>query len=176
MRKAEYDFLTWKSFPSSAKLINDEGPGKYAFWYEYTPEALPVKPGARLKIEVWVKQENVIYGNYPTFQEVSLRGFDGSRWKFIGRVEIPLGTFDWRKLTSEIKVPEDVYAVRWMPYIGSGTKTKPGVAWFDDLRIYQDGVLVYEDKFSNWLPYQIAGAIALSIPTALYAIPRLKRR
>ena len=32
-----------------------------------------------------------------------------------------------------------------------------GVTWFDDVKVYQDNVLIYSNDFSNWNPYIGAG-------------------
>jgi len=172
MKKAEYDFLTWTSFPSSLRFYNDEREG-WA-WREWILITLP-KRGGTLRLEVNVKQENVLY----TRSHIPFSLFDGEKWLPVGTIptlDFPTGTFNWQTFKYEHALPPATAAIRILPSGGAGSPEAPGITWFDDLRIYQDGKLIYENKFSNWLPYQIAGAIALSIPTALYAIPRLKRR
>jgi len=176
MKKIEYDFLTWTSFPSSLKLINDEptrGP------MVLIADMIPVSGGRKISYEVQMKSQDALPAQAGT-PGVGIAIFvspDGVRFPFFDWLTgIEQGTHDWKKYRDEKTLPTDARYVRAYVYGGTGRPGKPGINWYDDFKIYQDDKLIYENKFSNWLPYQIAGAIALSIPTALYAIPRLKRR
>ncbi len=161
MRKAEYDFLTYTSFPSSVKLINDEV-GQTAWWKTWVPYSLPVTPGSTLRTEVKIKQQDVI--NRPE-SRVILLGLKAGEWvgskdlglgyPFIGYV--PLGTFDWTLFERTITVPDDVPTIRLAYAGGAGTPERTGLTWYDDLKIYQDDVFIYENKFSDWTP---VGAVA----------------
>jgi len=179
LKKVEYDFLSWSSFPSSLKMINDEarrGPWLVLFHNQ------PTTPGARITATFKIKEEHTIrdpsglwgvmiyWNREPAPLPIPGKAYG---WTWLEAGTTPLGTHDW--MDWEIK------AVHPVPsegrYLLAYLVGPPGgISWWDDLKIYQDNKLIYENKFSNWLPYQIAGAIAISIPTALYAIPKLKRR
>jgi len=147
-RKAEYDFLTWTSFPSSAKLFNDMGGPPPATGFEILP--ISVTPGAALKIKFKAKQKNVLYS--PSF--LWLLGWNGTEWKplpiGLTRIfELPLGTFDWREFNIDADVvPSGVVALKGHLSGGAGDKERPGETWFDDLKIYMDDKLIYENYFS----------------------------
>jgi len=168
MKRIEYDFFKWTSFPSSIALKNDESVG----WAVHTVIMnLSIEPGAMLTARVKTAQKDVTFNR----SHLVIDGWDGSRWvRLPSAIDLPWGTYDWRELEGRGEIPRNVKVIRIVLTGGGGRPI--GITWFDDLKIYQDDKLIYENKFSNWLPYQIAGAIALSIPTALYAIPRLKRR
>jgi len=151
LRKIEYDFLTWTSFPSSIKLINDEP--ERAAWTKFY-NAISVRPGFTLRVQIMAKQENVQY----YVGGLAVEGFDGKEWTRILRTKLPLGTFDWSIHSQEITVPANVVAIRLNMAGGAGEPGRPGITWFDDLKIYQDNVLIYANDFSNWNPYIGAGA------------------
>jgi len=142
MRKAEYDFLTWTSFPSSAKLFNDEG--KAWAWWGYVYFGLKVAPGSSLSLRVKAKQENVLYSH----SHIPIGGYDGKEWRRIGALSLPLGTFDWTEHRRDLTVPNDIIAIASSPAGGAGSPDKPGITWFDDLKIYQDDKLIYDNYFS----------------------------
>jgi len=171
MKKTEYDFIAWfpeTSPPSCAKLINDEGQG----WTNWPVADLSVKPGAAITLEFKAKQENVMY----TPSAVVVNGWDGKEWIRIWGVDLPLGSFDWRTVKPEKWwIPPGVSVIRVFLSGGAGDRERPGITWFDDLKIYMDDRLIYENKFSNWLPYQIAGAVITAIPVGLYAARRMPK-
>jgi len=171
VRKKEYDFLTWTSFPSSAKLYNDEGRGWVWAWWGWIFYDLPVTPGAKLAVKVKAKQQNVLY----SASHIPIDGYNGKEWRRLWSLRLPLGTFDWSEHSRTETLPTDIIAIRSSPAGGAGSATAPGITWFDDLKIYQDDKLIYENKFSNWLPYQIAGAVITAIPIGLYAARRMPK-
>ena len=145
----EYDFLSWTSFPSSLKLSSSE---KDHVTGPYTP-ILPIKPMARLRIEVNAKQQNVVGPYVSGFQ---LRG--GPKEPELAtfcRVTLPKGTFDWLHFTSiEEVAPPGIQWITGVVWSGTG-----GSTWFDDLKIYQDDALIYSNDFSNWAPIIIPAEI-----------------
>jgi hypothetical protein len=158
----EYDFLTWTSFPSSVKLVNDE-PEKATWLLVF--DFLSVKPGASIRAEMKAKQEKVLYPKYVSGFAVD--GWDGKEWKRIARLALPLGNFDWSEQRLDLVVPSGIMAIRGALAGGAGSSEGvPGFTWFDDLKIYQDDVLIYANDFSNWNPYIGAG-----LGGALTAVP-----
>ena len=165
----EYDFLVWTSFPSSIKFWDIRAKVGIAVWSDWTP-AIAVAPGNLVKVQVNCKQENVLYSTSraETWGWVEAE----KRWrKVFGLwVDIPRGTIPkFKTFTSEMKVPEDITAIRVRVGGGSGSPEAPGITWFDDLKIYQDDELIYSNDFSNWNPYIGAGvgAVATAIPAWL---------
>ena len=149
MGKAEYDFITWTSFPSSAKITVEEEAPRGTPW-PGEPQAIQVKAGDKLKVEVNAKCLNHRPTGDGSISRVTLGGWDGSKWVVMGPypiIPLPLGTFNWSKFTSpEVTVPAGITVVNVGPVGAVGT------IWFGDLKIYQDDVLIYENKFSNWAP------------------------
>ena len=156
MKKFEHDFFSFTSFPSSIKLINDEPevirypkPEMKWFW------TIPVDPEKILiKTVVKVKQANV-----PAIKgRIWAIGWNGVDWIGMGFPdELPLGSFDWITLETEREMPLNTSIVRLQLNGGGGTKEKPSTTWFDDLKIYQNGELIYSNDFANWNPYLGAG-------------------
>jgi len=167
VRKSEYDFLTWKSFPSSIKLYNDEAAGVTKF---LAFNNLPVSPGP-IKLQVNAKQENVL----PTpYSYIALSTFNGSEWKHLSELILPIGTFDWRSFTldrPDRPIPSDAKMLRAILVGAAGTKESPGLTWFDDLRVYQDDVLIYSNDFSEWAPAVGAGLGAITLGYVGYTNP-----
>jgi len=162
-KKKEYDFLVRTSFLSSAKLINDERAG-HVIWGTLF-KSLTVTPGATLTVRVNAKQENVLY----THSYLALSGFNGKEWRALRpTIELPLGSFDWMPHSMEIPIPSDIVAIRSLagPLGGAGSPEAPGITWFDDLKIYQDDVLIYENKFTAPIVQVTVGGV-LPIATGL---------
>jgi len=142
MAKLEYAFLTFTSFPSSVKLINEEA-RRRGWWVIF--KDLPVIPESKVIVEIKGKAENVQIGSYLTIYGSA----DGVTYRYLDFI-VPrstlLGTSPWATYTEEYKttIPTDVNFLRGQLVAGQG------VTWFDDLKIYQDGVPIYENKFSNW--------------------------
>jgi hypothetical protein len=163
-RRVEYDFLTWVSFPSSIKLFNPtvELPNVWVTLFE----TLAVKPGSKLTVSVWQKVKDVTH----EFSYVLIEGFDGSKWSWLTGVPPSgaggVGTIDWRKYERSITIPSNIVAIR-CKLMGAGGL--PAITWYDDLKIYQDDVLIYSNDFNNWNPIIGAGlgGIATAIPAYL---------
>ena len=162
MVKKEYDFLSWTSFPSSGKIINDREIG----WERWEPEiiGLPVTPNSKLTLTINVKQIDT-----STIQRSHIginRLIDGIEGPRIGSaLDFPPGRFDWRSFTHMVIIPSEVNVVKVI--IAAGPK---GTTWFDDLKIYQDDVLIYSNDFSNWAPI----IIPTEIITGVVAIKFIK--
>ena len=153
--KAEYDYMKYISFPSSAKVINDgTGPSPWVYW---SPHRIAVQPRDVIRVTVEAKQENV-KGRQG---HVLLLGIPGA----LG-VMLPLGSFDWSKFEREVTIPPEVNTFGVMPAGGDGTTESPGITWFDDLKIYQNEKLIYENKFTAPL-VQAAVGVVLPIATGL---------
>ncbi len=156
VKKTEYDFLNWTSFPSSIKLTNDtmtrSGGGAF--------ENIPVNPGT-VRVEVNGKTQDVQLikgsGSYIAFWG---HRADGSR-KWIGTCDIRYGTHDWEKAEAELPIPADIVILRGYLIAGGGNKAQPSISWFDDFVIKQNGRIIYENKFSNWNPVIGAGIGAI---------------
>jgi len=162
--KKEYDFLHWTSFPSSLKFWDIRARSGIAIWSDWSPP-ISVMPGQRVRIEFYAKQENVQYSTSraETYGYVSETG----EWRPVYRywVAIPRRTIPYfQKFSSsdvhpDNVVPPDVTAIRVRVGGGSGSPEAPGITWFDDLRIYLNDELIYEEYFS-------ASPIHNIIPTA----------
>ncbi len=158
MRKAEYDLLTWKSLPSSAKLTNDEGKG-WTYWEQ--PSIVSVTPGETLTLKFSAKQENVLY----TQSIVVVEWFDPAekRWRWLVTPRLSLGTYDWSNFEETFTIPENISQIRVGRLLGgAGAPEKAGTTWFDNLRVYQDGAPIYENQFTDWMPY-IGGGVGAII-------------
>ena len=167
MKKAEFDSLTWANFPSSLKLTVDEA----THYGEVTPVTAS-KPNSRIRMTIKAKLKDVLYD----FSHIALDGWDGSKWFRIEPppyvpVDLGRGTIDWKTVVLETIIPSNVNLIR--PYLvaGGGSPEKPAITWFDDLKIYQDDVLIYENNFSNWAPLII---IPAEIITGVAAIKFIK--
>ena len=164
--KAQYDFLDYVSFPSSGKLVNDGTEGRvYIGWYPQRVR-LAVNPDATLKVEYNAKGQNTVYGSH-----VSIDGWNGTEWRRLINIPpklLPLGSFDWRVISESFKIPPDVTVIGYQPSAGAGDRATPGITWFDDLKIYQNGVPIYENKFSNWAPIIIPAEIITGVAMIKY--------
>jgi hypothetical protein len=164
--EAVYDFVVWRSFPSSAKLVSDRF-DELASWPRFLAHGLSVKRGAKLTVQFYAKQENVL-GEKGVKQasgvsRLSVYGSaDGKTWKYLSGIALPPGTFDWQLFSGELTVPSDVAVIRLYLGGGWGAPGRPGVTWVDDVKIYQDGALIYSEDFSNWSPYIGAGLGAVA--------------
>jgi hypothetical protein len=172
----EYDFLTWTSFPSSLKLVNETDREEYV-WYRVA-EAIPVKGGAKMTLEANMKQASYgkrsrstsgmsMAGVRIDVWRDSLKGYEGFLW-----LEAPWGDYDWVNVKypfSPKAIPSDA---RYMKVALYAKGFKPATIWFDDLRIYQDGAIIYSNDFSNWKPYIGAGLGAAAVGVSAYLITR----
>jgi len=163
MKRVGYDFITWVSFPSSIRVDNDT---KEPAWLgRRIPESLSVIPRSKLKVAINAKQENVLYPVYGS--HIHLEGFNGVEWLGSGALglgwpflSLPRGTFEWRTFEKEVIVPNSVVAIR-LTYSGggSGQPGKPGITWFDNLKICQDGVLIYDNYFTALRPGKVVPVV-----------------
>ena len=155
------DFLSFKSFPSSLKITNI-GPEKW-IWYNVVTD-LPVIPGKKVTYQIQVKQKDVVtepsginlYGKNGTSKAVSYGGF-------------PIGTYDWSLHENPgVTIPSDVTLLNVALFAGKGT------TWVDDLKIFQDDVLIYSNDFSNYNPIIGAGVGAAIGASIGYVVKRKK--
>ena len=157
MRKAEYDFLSWTSFPSSGKILNDTR-NLWAYFFDgYTP-SLAVTPGSTIMIKVNAKQSNVMFMR----SGVVIHWYDreADKWRYLKELKLPLGSFDWQVFEYTFKVPAGVTLIRGRIRAGgSGTPGSPGITWFDDLKIYQDDKLIYDNYFTALRPGKVVPVI-----------------
>jgi len=138
----EHDFIKWESFPSSLKMINPESGTRIL---KDIFVNIPITPGSTLKVKLCGRTENVLLvrgiGSY-----LSMYGSpDGVEYKVVGEKIVPIGygTHDWRNFEGEFIVPSDELFLR-----GSLVATA-GTSWFDDLEVYQDDKLIYENQFTD---------------------------
>jgi len=146
MTSVEYDFLTWTSFPSSLKMVNDK-PDRFLY-SGYLVVGVPVTPSKTLKVNVNVKQESVMNPKFPSGVSVTL--WDGAKWRVVRYFWIPLGTYDWHPFTDSYTIPDWAKAMRCT--LLAGVK---GITWFDDLKIYMDGKLIYDNYFTALRPGKV---------------------
>lgn len=161
VRKTEYDFLNYTSFPSSMKAINDEE--KFVpinLLYDY-----PVEGGDTVKVSAMVKGENIDESH------IAVRYFDGETWRNAPKTPIflPKGNYDWREITLETAVDTPAQMLRVTVYGGQGPGTQPSTTWVDDAEVYVNDELVKAESFSNWTPYLVGGTIVGGVAGARYA-------
>ena len=159
-----YDWFDFVSFPSSFKVVNDIELHQY-IWI--TPE-LPIRKGEEVSIELKIKQRNVLAGA----TAVRLFIWDGEEWKRIlpepwSAQMVRRGNFDWadisevnESLTTPVwTIPEGAKVFKLQLVAGKYStdraecKENPSEIKLDDLKIYRNGVLIYEADFTNWNPY-----------------------
>jgi len=154
-----YDFLTWTSPPSCLRVETPITEPAARYYYRVA-EGIPVRSNSTLKVSIKIKLHNVT----ETPSTLAIYGYSEAerRWKPESFLYIvtPKGTIDWSEYSAEEKVPSDITYIRVV--IGGGKGDPTGVTWFDDLRIYQDDVLIYANDFSNWNPYIGAGALGIA--------------
>lgn len=157
----EYDFSTWTSFPSSAKLVNEETT-KWAHWF--LPQ-ISVIPGKTVRAMFKGKVENVNPEKWSQSHLLlqSIRNGEILNW-FVA--PIPFSTKDWAEYTHEAVVPEGVTTARMMLVGAVRISDKPAITWFDDLVITQNGEAIYENNFTAPL-IQAAVGVVLPIVTGL---------
>lgn len=152
--KSEYDFTDFKSAPSSVKLTVEAINGWIA-----GPKLpiIPVNAGATIRVEFYAKSKDNQKGT-TQFTRFGLSYFTSTVKGDLlnGYITIPDGTHPWSKFTQEYTTPAGTYQI--VPFFGA---TK-GTVWFDDLKIYQNNVLIYSNDFSNWNPYIGAGIGAIA--------------
>jgi hypothetical protein len=109
VRKTEYDFLTWVSFPSSIKMVCDEA----AFAGALALPDHPVKGGSKITLKLKLKGENIKAP--PNNSHVVFATYDGAKW-----VEIALQT--QLELPSKLKLPRDVKRKIGLKCLSTSTK------------------------------------------------------
>jgi len=150
--KEMYDFSTWTSFPSSLKLVGvDRQVGVRAF------TNVSVTPGSKLRITLNAKQKDVVSEYRSNLAVYAVLPNGELRW--LHWIPLPRGTFDWKpfsfKEPEEKTIPPDAEVILGTLWTGYGTPEAPGITWFDDLRVYQDDVLIYDNYFSAIRPGKI---------------------
>jgi hypothetical protein len=151
------------------KAVNDEK-DKYV-WSDFITPAIPIKPrGEGMVLSIARKTLNL-----GTLSWLDIFGFDGKEWKYLYRwIVADPGTADWLVLEHPILthyVPEGITAFKLRLCGGYGANGV-GVTWFDDLKVYQDGKLIYGNGFDNWNPYIGAGLGGVLTATPAYLITR----
>jgi len=158
MVEERFDFLKWTSPPSSLLVVNEKGTSA-TIWRRGSPELYLVplpKPG-HVRLECNVMTRGAVE-EHPAWVAAIGYGPDGRTvprtWFRTNVAYWPR----WVRISGEHDMPEGVVmlAVRLVA-AGSGVKGRPATTWYDDLAIYLDGELMYENKFTNWSPY--AGAV-----------------
>jgi len=149
VRRVEYEFLDWVSFPSCIKAINDEV-GSFAginIIREY-----PVSGGETIRLECMVKGQNI------SNSHVAIAYWDGTRWVRPRGVDyLPKGSFDWLKFLTERTLGPDAQMINVTVWGGWGLTSEPAVTKLDDAKVYLNGELIYKNTFDNWLPYIVGG-------------------
>lgn len=155
---ASYDFLTWTSFPSSLRV---DVPAQYKIDHLIT-ELMRITPKTDISMEA-----NFKWKNNDHFPLVAIFWYDATGVEVGSTVLIhPLWQgpritdLEWTKITNVVRptIPEN--AVIGKVVYRTGYSDKPGVianCWLDDLKVYQDGTLIYANDFGNWNPIIGAG-------------------
>lgn len=101
--------------------------------YRLISQRLPCLPGKLYKVSVWVKGEN-IKGN-PADQGAGfcIEWYD-KEGKWLGGTypSCIAGTFDWREISTYVRIPKEASSVNIILYMRRGTT---GTAWFDDVEV-----------------------------------------
>jgi len=160
MVKVEYDFISFTSFPTSL-IISNLSDQRYTL--RGSP-AVKVAPNSTLKVDFSMKVQNVRiiegWGSYARVYGSS----DGKTWRQICLVperDGAFGTRNWKTYSVVFVTPADINYVYVELVASAGLFGKPGISWYDDLKIYQDDKLIYANDFSNWNPYIGAGALGI---------------
>ncbi len=170
-----HDFMNYTSFPSSLKLVNDAKGPDYV-WATIASD-IPVLGGSKITAEVKLKR-NV--SAIPTSPYAGIR-IDTKRPIPTSPDHIPYsflldagpGSYDWTKVQNEKTIPADANLLLVRIYAKG---YKGDTLWLDDLKIYQDDLLIYSNNFSNWwpdiigVPVAVVGAVA-----AFFGLKRRKR-
>jgi len=182
--KLEWDFLQFKSFPSSMKATNSYGYAVYTHPSGHHdiagfPVEIPIKPMSRIMVKCSMKTLNVappgtpvrppgywtearVHIQFLRGEEIIKRWYPCELW----------GDTGWVVLSKEENAPIESNAIRILLFAG-GKPGETSFTWFDDLKIYMDDKLIYANNFSNWNPYIGAGAGAAIGAIAGYFIKPL---
>jgi len=191
--KESYDFLDFTSFPSSFRLDSDTG-GNFNFvkvrqWGWFLVPVTITKP-SKIRLEVNMKVLNGV-AEEPAW--VAMMGVDTTGRDVDGTYTKTLDTYypAWMKLSAEVTMPETVKFIEVRTVgAGSGVKGKVASTKYDDLKVYQDDKLIYDNYFTAlrpgkiiptvWTPPErIIGAwqrFKTGEPMALFKPPRLLTR
>ena len=150
MRKRGYDFMSYTSFPSSAKLYNDE-PGQCS-WWGFIFEELAAVPGATFQFKAKVKQQCSL-PDRTWVSAIPATYWNGKEWRYLPWVGSTLVTpnesFDWTEISSILgTLPDDAIILRTSPCCGEGTLEMPSITWYDDIEVYINGKLAFKEEFS----------------------------
>ena len=168
MRKIQYDLLTWKSFPSSLKVLNDV-PAEPFFIGE--TGWLAVTPTKTIKFQIWGKGQRIL-GDRPS--RIAIDGRNGGLIRLYDGF-FPKGTFDWHLLEKTFAVPSGVTMINASWIAGNGYSVgQPATTWFDDLKIYQDDVLIYDNYFTAIRPGKIIPTVIQPPEIIVGAVQRFK--
>ena len=160
MDKLEHDFLVWTSFPSSLVARSDTpARGNYLL-----KELTQVVPGANIKAEANFKWENSDKALHPL---IAIYWYDAAGKEVGTSVLIhplyqafPETYLEWTKITNVVRptIPANAVVGQVWYKAGAAIPGKVANCWLDDLKIYQDDVLIYSNDFSNWAPLLIIPA------------------
>lgn len=164
MKKKEYDFLNYISFPSSLKMINDEAKRTWVVWRS---PIIGVEPDTPLNMQFQHKIQNILAEfNAPSNMTIQIyREEKRENWFWLHQVvprETLFGTYHWKQYEfTTPPIPSTVSRARLVFTGGAGTPALSGTTWIEDLKIIQDDIPIYENKFANWTPYIIGGTIVI---------------
>ena len=132
----------WSIKPNTAKIVSDEAHGgKKSLCYTNTDpkqyvtftQTLQIKPGQYLHFSVWIKGKDIA-GHEGA--GIFVQSHDASH-KYIGGA-FPTtfnGTYDWKLVKGEYRVPENAADVEIGVYFRRGIT---GTAWFDDAEVHAE--------------------------------------
>jgi hypothetical protein len=94
---------------------------------------LPVEParGCLIRATAWVRAEGVTVRPRPWNGIKFMLAVETPRGRLWPQAEVPVGSFDWRRVTFTTRIPSDATAVRLV----LGLEEVAGRAWFDDLNL-----------------------------------------
>lgn len=165
--KQEYDFSDYKSFPSSVKAESDTGISQSGMPGLLTYQYIPIRGQSTVRIEGMIKTANATKSAWLAISGIDTlnKGVDAT-W-----FHAPTIASTWTKVQIQGNMPSNVTKLLIeFAIAGSGTAGVVAKTWFDDVKIYQDDVLIYTNNFSNWNPYIGAGVGALAgIPAYIIA-------
>lgn len=171
MAEWSYDFLNWTSFPSSIKCDTQDDTTRH-YYRSKGMGFIPVTPRRKVTIRVNVKLKDVMPSKVHAYPGVGafigVHGWNEAEKKWVYEtlagfriLDCGTGTRDWTTYEMEGVPKENITAIR--VFLAHSYNLPGGGAWFDDLKIFQDGELIFSEDFSNWNPYigaLVAGAIS----------------
>lgn len=101
--------------------------------YRLVSQKLPCVPGKFYKVTVWVKGVNVKGDPADQGAGFCIEWADkGGKWLGGSYPSCLAGTFDWREISTFVRIPKEAGEVHITLYMRRGTT---GVAWFDDVEV-----------------------------------------